>query len=91
MYNLGTNLLWSLHISTTNLSKRLKILKKTAVYSFKSFDAKTFNPNGPTAPLLSAFFWLHNSWGSFHFWSQTSACCSWDTWKDTTTSACNYI
>lgn len=69
----GKNLLWSLHMRTAYLLWFLKILKNTAVYSFKSFEAKTSSPNGPRAPLTDAPFWIQSDFGLVQLGSSTSA------------------
>lgn len=84
------DLLWSLHISTTNLlSSPLNILKNTAVYSFKSFEAKASSPNGPRALLTDAPFWLQSNCGLVHPGSSFSAFLKSLTSNEISTSACN--
>lgn len=84
------DLLWSLHISTTCLlSWPLNILKNTAVYSFKSFEAKASSPNGPRAPLTDAPFWLQSNCGLVHPGSSFSAFLKSLTSNEISTSACN--
>lgn len=82
------NLLWSLHMSTAYLSWSLNILKNTAVYSFKSFEAKTSNPNGPSAPLTDEPNWLQSNCGLVKLESRTSAFSNRVTANDISTSAC---
>ena len=87
MLEFRSNLLWSLHIRPTYLLGALYILKKIAVCSLRSFEAKANKPNGPIMPLLDASSWLQSSWGSTPSGSRNSALCSSGSSNNTSTSA----
>lgn len=87
IWGLGTNLLWSLHMSTKFLWWYLNILKKTAVYSCNPFEAKTSRPKGPSPLLMAEPFWLHRICGSVQD-SKTSAFPNSFTSNEISTSAC---
>ena len=90
----GSYLLWSLHMRTTYLCGFLNTVKKTEVYSLRSFEAKTKSPNGPTDPpsvVDDVPFWLQSNCGSFHSGFNISAFFKFSTLNEISTSACNYI
>ena len=53
MLEFKSNLFWSLHIRHTYLLGALKILKKIAMCSLRSFEGKANKPNGPIMSLLA--------------------------------------
>lgn len=61
------------------------------MYSCKSFEAKTSNPNGPTPPPPFTHFWLHIICGSFQLGSSTSAFSNPFISNNISTSACQNI
>ena len=87
MLEFRSNLLWSLHMRHTYLLGVLYIVKKTAVCSLRSFEAKANKPNGPIMPLLDSYSWLQSSWGSTPFGSRNSAFSSSGSSNNTSTSA----
>lgn len=88
---MSTNLDASEHIRTRCLSWALKTLKKTAVYSFKLFEANAKIPNGPNPPWIVEPLWPQTFCASYlsQLGSNGSALSKLSKVKVTSTSACH--